>query len=628
MFKGKLDREFNKLAIASSVTIILFTVMVSWIIFTEAAKNQQDHFFNVSQLNILEKKKQLLHHEANINAIKAFFDASNLVTKDEFRLFTSKLIKQNNIFISTLNQNSDWDFASSDNFSSIKEKAIIVSTPASPPEVAIADHTIFMTKLSQDTNPYLVYIIADSFFHSMLDASGTLCIQLIDKDKIIENSHCAQSDSAWFNHIKTYKNSVFVTINSLGKYYTIVARLDVSWEDHLDLLGILCVISLMGLFAAYMVFFRIISNQESARKNIENTSKLALLSSINHEIRTPINAVLGYSAMLKETDSINPEQTKLIESVIWSANMLNSVAENTLSYSRAEAGLLKLYNVPVNLDELLQRIRDNYHSYTAKSNKRLEIESIGIISPLMKFDVSIFFQLTTNIINNSFKYSSGALVDCFISTVSNNKGRFLRVAVRDYGRGMTIKARSVFNNPFTTGESVNQMGGQSGIGVGLYTCKKIIDCAGGQILIRSTLNKGTLVIFRFPYEQNERCSRIDVNKLKGKSVLLVDDNEMNLDLCSRSLAELGMKVATSSSGNMALSTIEDVKPEIIISDYKLDDTDGISLIKQLKILHNSAQYFILSANERSEILFDDADTDIDFLQKPFNQSDFIARINY
>ncbi|MDP7591921.1 MAG: ATP-binding protein [Litorilituus sp.] len=618
--------KFYKFAMASSIGIILFTLMTSWIIFIEAEKSQQDHFFKVSQLNILEKKKQLLHHEANINAIKAFFEASNLVTKDEFRLFTSKLIKQNNIFISTLNHKSEWDFASSDNFSFVEEQAIIMSTPAEIPVVTMPGHTVFTAKLSQDANPYLVYIIADSVFHSMLDASGNLCLQLIDKDKIIENPHCAQSDKAWFNRLKTYKNSVFVTINSLNKYYTIAARLEVCWEDHLDLLGILCVISLMGIFAAYMLFFRIRINQKNAQQNIENNSKLALLSSINHEIRTPINAVLGYSAMLKKTVTDNTEQKKLIESVIWSANMLNSVAENTLSYSRAEAGLLKLYNAPVNLDELLQRIRDNYHSYTAKSNKRLEVHPLVNISSFIKLDISVFFQLTTNIINNSFKYSSGALVDCYVSTVNTDKGSFLRVSVRDYGQGMAVKARSVFNKPFTTGNSANQMGGQSGIGVGLYTCKKIIDSIGGQIFIRSTINKGTLVIFRFPYEHNERSARIDVSQLKGKSVLLVDDNEMNLELCSRSLVELGMKVSTFTSGNMALASIHDLKPEIIISDYKLDDTDGLTLIKQLKIVHSSAQYFILSANERSEILSDDIETDINFLQKPFNQSDFLGLI--
>ena len=75
-----------------------------------------------------------------------------------------------------------------------------------------------------------------------------------------------------------------------------------------------------------------------------------------------------------------------------------------------------------------------------------------------------------------------------------------------------------------------------------------------------------------------------------------------------------MLSVASTSGNMALASIHDLKPEIIISDYKLDDTDGLTLIKQLKIVHSSAQYFILSANERSEILSDDIETDKNMLK--------------
>ncbi len=616
---------FN-LAFTSSLGIVLLTSLISWIIFVDIENNQQQQFFKVSQLNIVDKKKQLLNHQANINAIKAFFNASTFVDGKEFSLFTNKLIGEQKVIISTLNTQLEWDFASVDEFATIKKNATVTASKNQLPQIQIPQHTVFTAELSQPENPVLVYIIPDSTLQTMLNSSESLCLKLLDENKIIKNSHCANINDTSVFAMNAYQNSVFIAISDIDQYYTIVAEQKITLQQNRDLIAMLAVIIILGFITAYMVYFRVRANKLSSQQQIENNSKLALLSSINHEIRTPINAVLGYSDMLKKTADLNQEQSKLIESVIWSANMLNSVAENTLSYSRAEAGLLKLYNTPVNLPELLARVNDNYASFQSKTTKSLLLDTENIPKEVIQLDASVFFQLTTNIINNSFKYSTGARVDCHISQTKNAHGSYIRVAVRDYGKGMGVAARNVFKKPFTTAEESNQMGGQSGIGVGLYTCKKIIDSIGGQILIRSKENQGTLVIFRFPFAASQQQQLIDPAALKGMSVYIVDDNEMNLLLCSRSLAELGMLTKTFNSEQPLLEQLSKQTPDIIVSDYQLIDTNGIKLIKKCKTYAPEAQYFILSANERDEIVADDVATDINFLKKPFNRADFVSRI--
>ena len=617
--------KFFNTAIFSALSVIVLMLLIIWIIFVDIARYQHTQFFKLSQLNIVEKKKELLNHQANISAITAFFDASSHVNESEFTLFTNRLIDNENIIVTTLNPEFQWSFLAQTQLNDLTKIAMISHKVGTLPEIILPAHTVFITPLSQQDNPFLVYIIPDSTMQAMLDTSDSLCLKLISESKIVKNQYCETQQVHSFL-FTTFTNSVFVAMNLFDKYYTIVSEKQSTLNENRDFIALMLVALLLGLITAFMVYLRVKSSQKSIQQRIENNSKLALLSSINHDIRTPINAVLAYSEMLKKTPSINQEQTKLIENVIWSANMLNSVAENTLSYSRAEAGLLKLHKTRVNFFDLMQRLADNYSSLKSKSGKTLDLHISPNAETFIHTDASVLFQLNTNINNNSFKYSTGASVKCYVSQHSSKKGHSVRVAIRDYGKGMGVNAKEVFKKPFTTAEEKNQLGGQSGIGVGLYTCKKIIDGVGGQILIRSKINQGTLVIFRFPYEVSDTKSVIDPDTLAGKTVFIIDDNALNLELCTQVLNELKLHVHTFDNEAAILEKIQNQQPDFVISDYQLIETTGLKVIEKCKHFSPNTQYFILSANNKNEIIGNGPDHGIEFLRKPFNSSEFLNQI--
>ncbi|WP_220746832.1 sensor histidine kinase, partial [Shewanella colwelliana] len=222
-------------------------------------------------------------------------------------------------------------------------------------------------------------------------------------------------------------------------------------------------------------------------------------------------------------------------------------------------------------------IKDYYQSFRNTHKKNLIVDIDDLPQCVFAFDTTKFFQLITNFINNAFKYSSGHTVIVKVSikpnlkhldteelSADNGVDGYIRVAVKDFGKGMSPESKLALTRPFTI-DSRSTTALKSGIGIGLYTCKKVIESVGGAIKIRSQLGKGTLVLFKFPFKNSTTkleikeeteyttnpLNQITNNKEyeaksndqgSGKRVILVDDNLFNLEVCKAMLDTAGFKV--------------------------------------------------------------------------------------
>ncbi|WP_170940493.1 ATP-binding protein [Pseudoalteromonas sp. NBT06-2] len=616
---------FNS-SILSSITILIFTIISNWILLVHEGSSKKDNFKNQAQLIFNQIETSMIKHQTNIASIQAFFSASTFVNSEEFKLYTQQLISENGVYIVALDNHNSIDFVSSDEFNNYKHKLTINISAQNAPIIDIPNFTSFIVPLDQSENPYLVYLISDHALLNLLNLSADNCVKLIGQQHIIQTNECNIQPVNWYSSLNRYNQDTFFDLPSLNTYYSVLVEYDLSWQNEFILLSTVVFIFTLGLLGSFLIYKHINIKQQIDLENIENNCRIAILSSINHEIRTPINSVIYFCERLKKQEALKSESQEVVENIIWSANMLNSVAENTLNYSCAEAGKLTLNNRPTNLPALLNKIKSYYSSYTFKSKKRLILhfsEEIGLIN----FDSPKFFQLTTNIVNNAFKYSSGAIVNCYISEVENQFGNYIRVIVQDYGKGISVNPKLIFSNPFSTTGELNKMGGQGAIGVGLYMCNKVLEGIGGKIRIRGVKNKGTIVVFRLPYTTISKKETYNRSILKGKSALIIDDDEMNLELCQRLLEELGINVQAYNSAEKALQFISNVKPNFVICDYQLPDTNGIFLIEKLREKYKLAQYFILSASDKTEIQTKIIPSDIIFMEKPFNKEDFLIFIH-
>ncbi|MDV5390076.1 ATP-binding response regulator [Shewanella xiamenensis] len=321
--------------------------------------------------------------------------------------------------------------------------------------------------------------------------------------------------------------------------------------------------------------------------------------------------------------------------MIWSANLLYSVAENTLNYSKAEVGKLTLDQHAINLREYVGRIQEYYQAFNTTSGKTLTVSVSDTLPDLLKLDGTKLFQFVTNIINNAFKYSTGEQVHCYMdlhpSFNQASASPMLRVLIRDFGEGMPMQAKRALDSPFIY-QSLSSSYGISGIGLGLYTCKRLLEQIGGKLRIRSQQGRGTTVLMHFPcqfYHQKQE----PIHRYTQQPLLLVDDNLFNLEICRGALESHFAQIHCTDQAESALRLFKTLRPRLVIVDYRLKETDGLVLIQQMRQLIIEmddstweCQYFLLSANDSDEISALRRFPDVVFIQKPFSLEVFLSKL--
>ncbi|QDO84121.1 hybrid sensor histidine kinase/response regulator [Shewanella psychropiezotolerans] len=672
---------------------LLATLLVNILLLHHSYKEFEDDYQQKADLLFNSTHDMLLQHKIILNALRSLFNASAIVTKEEFNIFSEELLKIKSAVAFTLDNDHRVKYISDPEFQSEILAGKVQVGPDGQLEYLMEGFSSLIVNIDEQNMPFLVYAISHQRVQKRLEQHKGICAQLTLEDTYFTNEYCHNEDANWLTSFFKYQGSDSVDLPEYNKKYSISAWSIAPAGETYELCLLVLFITAMGMSLSVLLYLKLRNHMRFIQLTIETKSKFALLSSINHEIRTPINAVLGYSQMLKDSDYCDVSGRNTLDKIIWSANLLNSVAENTLNFSKAEAGHLSLDYRDVNFLDELNAINDYYNAFSQTHDKRLVMKVQADMPEYIGLDSTKFFQLTTNFINNAFKYSSGKEVvfDISLKTVAGQD--FVRVAVKDTGKGMSAESMKAITHPFNTDPNVTPTS-QSGIGIGLYTCKKVIEEVGGHIRIRSRENKGTLVLFRFPYRQasskvnaseKQASNHDDSSKIKSGnikdlhkvsdinsgresnrtpipsanlrlntekrttgfahstpaslgyitkaryadvSLLLVDDNRFNLEVCGSILETGGFKVSAFQDEDEAFDAFKTSTPQIVVMDYRLTKTDGISLIGEMRQLQTgNVHYFILSANDKSEIANADAYPDISFLQKPLNLEVFMQLLD-
>ncbi|WP_211237661.1 hybrid sensor histidine kinase/response regulator [Shewanella colwelliana] len=619
-------------------------------------------------------KDMLLQHRIIIDALRSFFNASSEVTNAEFSLFSKDLLKIKSAVAFTLTPELIPAFISDPDYADVIRTGAVTKINNRVDKYILNGFETILIPIDEPKMPYLIYAISHERIQQKIDLNIDMCEHFILGEKKLDNIGCSVIKQSRLAGILNSHTEQKLQLKQYDVSYTLTVDTIPTRKELLEMIGLVLATSILGVSFSLLLFYIIQNRIKSDRERTETDSKFALLSTLNHEIRTPINAVLGYAQMLKNMKSCNNEGQVTLDKIIWSANLLNSVAQNTLTYTKAVSGPLVLHYEDVDLKEYLVNIKDYYQALSGTHKKSLILDIDDLPQNFFAFDTTKFFQLITNFINNAFKYSSGHTVIVKVSIKPNKKhldteklsadnevDGYIRVAVKDFGKGMSPESKLALTRPFTI-DSQSATALKSGIGIGLYTCKKVIESVGGSIKIRSQLGKGTLVLFKFPYKKSttkleiKETTEYTTNPLnqitnsreyKAKSndqgldkrVILVDDNLFNLEVCKAMLETAGFIVYPVENESDLFNLLKDlnIKPEpqtnqdhanlIVLMDYKLADTDGLSIIRTMKNRgYWQIRYFILSANTKDEIPNSESFKDIDFLQKPLELEILKARL--
>lgn len=379
---------------------------------------------------------------------------------------------------------------------------------------------------------------------------------------------------------------------------------------------------MLGLCIIYSFIVSGIINRRVIEKAVYeqlNQTKTEFLFNMSHDIRTPMNAILGYTNVALHSDSKEKVQDSLKKIKI-SGNHLLSLINEILEMSRIESGKLSISNDPMSIILASEAVYQMSQSLAAPKSICLTYKTKNISNPYILGDELHLNEVLINLVSNAIKYTNvGGSVDFITEQIENNSdgtAKF-RFTVKDTGIGMSEEFQNHLFEPFSR-EQTATVSKQEGAGLGLSIVKKIIDLADGTIKVESQINKGSTFTVELPFKQmNEKQikkfkkSQIDftiINKtysLKDKKILLAEDNAFNKEITIDSLIDTGVIIDSVEDGKQALQKVQQMGTDYydaILMDIQMPVMNGYEATKEIRKLDGGEEIPIiaLSANAFKE----------------------------
>ncbi len=316
-----------------------------------------------------------------------------------------------------------------------------------------------------------------------------------------------------------------------------------------------------------------------------NKAKSLFLSSVSHDIRTPMNGVLGMLQVLRTT-SLNDVQKKYVDTIESSGKYLVYLVDDLLDLSRIESGKLTLNKVPFKTAGWLADARNLCEPLFADKQVALITKFGGFLPACLEGDVARINQIIVNLVSNAEKFTSEGVVELSINgrLIANNEFN-LNLSVKDTGVGI---AEDKLNQIFQGFSQVQAEGiSNPGVGLGLAICKRLADAMGGDIEVTSRLGEGSCFVFNVTLPVlTEGCVPDPCGELlvisREISILLVDDNAINRVAARVLLEKEGHNVVEAENGRDAIAVLGDTSFDVILMDVHMPVMGGLEATRKIR----------------------------------------------
>lgn len=367
-----------------------------------------------------------------------------------------------------------------------------------------------------------------------------------------------------------------------------------------------------------------------------NKAKSEFLSNTSHEIRTPINGILGNAQLLLKTP-LSEQQHDYLRNIEKSSQGLLTVINNILDVSKIEAGQVVLDYVPFELDNVLSDCVALFEPSAQEKSLTIGYEIDRNVPTALLGDALRLKQILANLIGNAIKFSNdGAITIKVVETPARkNKDTAkaeLLFSVQDQGKGIDAEAQKQLFQLFSQVDSSDRRE-QGGTGLGLAVSKGLVNLMHGDIGLDSQPNKGSTFWFKVRFGLDEATSNKNlIEEFTHKPsfsahVLAVDDTPANLHLLSELLKDLGVTVYTSANGMEALEACAERQFDLIFMDIQMPIIDGMETtrrIRQTESKDNRTPIVALTAHamtdQKAQLLLSGLD---DYLSKPITEIQLI-----
>jgi signal transduction histidine kinase/ActR/RegA family two-component response regulator len=379
---------------------------------------------------------------------------------------------------------------------------------------------------------------------------------------------------------------------------------------------------------------RLIEAKEQAEKS--DKLKSAFLANMSHEIRTPMSAIVGFANLLADPDSTSQERLDYIGIINQNSSELLDLITDIVDISKLESGQLETHKVWLSIQQVMDQLYERFSKLTKAEIKLRRNVPDGFEKTMVHTDENRLIQIFSNLMSNSLKFTAKGSIEFGFFPPENGAIKFF---VKDTGTGISPEFNNIIFEPFRqVDDSYSRK--FRGTGLGLSISMNLVKLLGGNIWFESALGSGTTFFFTLPLQESDALpenatapNAIDwVSEnftWSGKTVLIVDDNEICLRYLEAILQNTGFKMLRAESGIKAVMMCrENPDIDIVLMDIQMPGMNGLKATAEIKKFRENmpviAQTAHALSNDRQNIMSAGCD---EYIAKPIKKLDLLKIIS-